>query len=454
MASFKKNAFLTLAAYMAVMALDKGAGFVVAFALRHNPGDKGALDLIGNLGFILMAFGNMGLATSLVYFLRRGRFPLSEVVESTVAAGASAGTALAALALGAVALASVLWPGSVTLPPLDLIVPALAVVPLLLCTSYLNSAQIAEGRIGGYNLVNLLPALLFLPVFLLFFLTGHDAVRGSIWARSLVTLLAFGAALLLARRMLRFRPRFHGAFLKAALGYGWRANVMSLLTVLGQRLDLYLVALLAPGGLKEKAAAAGVYSLSVTLAELVWHLPDSMRDVFFSRVAGQSAEEARAFTPVVSRNLLALALLSGLLVFFPGAWLADWIFPSFVGLTASMRILLPGSLAYVVAKILHFDLAGRGRINLGILCTGITVAVMIVLDFLWIPRFGAQGAAAASLVAYLASALASVLIYARVAGVAALDLLVPRRSDRAHYRAAWEGLKRRLAPVFRPGGLP
>ena len=464
MTSFKRSMVLTFAAYMGVILLDRGAGFVVAYALRRNPGDKGALELIGNLGFILMSLGNLGLATSLVYFLRRKLHGLRAVVETTFAMGGLVGTGLAAATIAGAVLVAHL--SAYSMPALHLLVPAVAVVPLLLCTSYLNSAQVAVGRVEAYNLVNLIPSLLFLPFFLVLFLTGTDAVASSIWSRALVTVLAFLAVFFLVRRLLKFVPRLHGSFLRPAVGYGWRANVMSLFTVLGHRLDLYLVWLLVPGPLNgadglpgPPLVATGIYGFSVTMAELVWHLPESMRDIFFSRVAGHDEEEARAFTPVVVRNLFLLSLLGGVLVWGPGTWLARLIFADLVGDGGCLRLLLPGAVAYVAAKIIHFDLAGRGRINLGILCTGLTLAVMVLFDWLLIPGWGAEGAesgakgaALASMIAYVVTSVFSVLLYCRVAGVGVGEVLLPRRSDLVHYRAVWEGILRRIHGTAKGGG--
>ena len=51
--------------------------------LEDEPNIKGALDLLTQLPFIMMAVANLGLATSSVYYLRKGKFAVQKVVETT-----------------------------------------------------------------------------------------------------------------------------------------------------------------------------------------------------------------------------------------------------------------------------------------------------------------------------------------------------------------------------------
>ena len=130
-----------------VVLIDKGAGFVLYKLLEDTPGVKGAVDLLATLPFIMMAVANLGLATSGVYFLRKGMFGLRQVAETSSLVAVAWGTGVAAVAIVA----------SQTVLPLirpnwnfDLgyVVPISLCVPFLLAAFYLPAAMARARRLG------------------------------------------------------------------------------------------------------------------------------------------------------------------------------------------------------------------------------------------------------------------------------------------------------------------
>jgi O-antigen/teichoic acid export membrane protein len=296
-----------------------------------------------------------------------------------------------------------------------------------------------------------------LPAFLLsyFVLSDREHIFAGVWARFFPAFVVAGVAIWLMRKHIGFRPRLNGAFYRRALGYGWRANVNSTLTWLNHRIDLFLMLplLISIGGLSAKEAAAQVafYSLAVTLAELIWYVPDALRDLLFSKVAGLPKREARAFTPVVCRNALLVCVLAG------GALFAvhDFAFGIFLGddwarwsgdVTPSFAILLVGTAAFTLAKIIQSDLAARGRINTCIGLGSIVLVSMTLLDLFLVPQLGAVGAATGSSIAYVLSAIVSVIVYVRGSRVRISQLLIPHSEDREQWRDLIQSLRARFGP--------
>jgi O-antigen/teichoic acid export membrane protein len=460
---FRRWVVFTFAIHVLVILLDKGAGLIVFKLLEDRPELKGTADLLTTLPFIMMAIANLGLATSSVYFLRRGDFS----VES-----ASRTTAMVALVWGgAVALLSIV--ASQTLLPLiksnwsyDLayVVPICLCVPLLLTISYFNSLQLAVERIRDYNLVHLLASISFLPLFLLawWWFDGNVAAGvavGRLAAAALVT----AATLWMLRGIARWRPRIDWTFLRAGLRYGWKANLTSVLTYLNHRIDLFLVPFLFLTG---PAAVAGLlplelrdvqlqeaafYSLAVTFAELVWHFPEAMRDLFFSKVAGSTHDEARWMTPALTRLCLAAAFIGAVLIYFavdpamallsPQEWGPTWSGT----VVPAMLLLIPGTVAFAVAKILQNDLAARGRLDQCLVACLISLVAMLVLDWLWIPADGALGAARASSIAYGAASAYLLVAYRLSGGAPIRECLIVRSSDWRYVtgvlQAVWEKVR-------------
>jgi O-antigen/teichoic acid export membrane protein len=469
--NFRRWVVFSFAMHVVVIVLDKGAGLVLTLLLADNPDYKGVADLLTNLPFILMAVANLGLATSLVYFIRRERTDVQKVAETTSLVAVVWGSLVGLLGMGMMLIVVPWLKPEWSVRP-SLVIPVCACVPFLLLTSYFNSIQLATERVRDYNLVHVLSSAAFLPLFLLFFWLGGGgpaAAEGVVLGRLSVSVLMTVVVLWLLRGVVRLRPRLHVDFLRKGVAFGWKANVTSVLTYLNHRLDLLILPLLfVPVVLEGRDPVEAVkdevafYSLAVTLAELIWHFPEALRDLFFSKVAGETHERARQVTPVLSRLCLAVAVIGvvvvavlfwplfavlggirGLFGGDPDVFHAEWlptVWPAFLWLA-------PGTAAFTVAKILQNDLAARGHLNACMASGLISFVGMVVLDVLWVPTGGAIGAAKASSVAYLLAAAYTLWIYPRSGGASALECVVPRRGDLAHVReiaaSVWRKIRRK-----------
>ena len=464
--SFKRSVFFTFLVQLAIVGMDKLSGFIVLKLVEQrvrteNPSwatkaiaeevaaIKGALDQLSILPYVLMALANLGFATSTVYLLRKGRFTVREAGETTSFLAIVWGSLLAAGAFG-----FTLWMGTPQhpAPRISYLLPVVALVPVLLTTSYFNSIQLATGRIRDFNLVHLMSSMPFLPVYLfLFVVLGLGPIESGIYSRALMLLCACFLAIRLVRDLVPWRPRLHRAFFKEAVLYGWRANVNSTLTYLNHRLDIYLVGLLfIVTDPTLSKAEVGLYSTAVTFAELIWHLPEAMRDLFFSRVAGQSEEEAQKFTPVVCRNMLLICALGalGVCVFldpamrlvFPEMWPNSWA-PKVM---PCLHWLLPGTLAFTVSKVLQTDLVARGRINTTVVASALVLVLTTACDFLLIPQRGALGAAIGSTVGYVVGTVFTLIAYLRSVPVRWFACLIPHREDLEHYKRGIRRVLQRL----------
>ncbi len=466
--NFRRWVVFSFAMHIVVIALDKGAGLVLTMLLAENADYKGYADLLTTLPFILMSVGNLGLATSLVYFVRRENYDVQKVAEATSLVALVWGSFIALLGM-AVMLFLVPWLRPDWSAQPWLVIPLCSCVPFLLLSSYLNSIQLATERVRDYNLMHVLGSATFLPLFLLFYWLGGGgaaAAQGVVLGRLSVAVLMVGAVWWMLRGVVKVRPRLHLDFLRKGIAFGWKANVTSVLSYLNHRLDLLILPFVfVPLGLVGQASIGAVkaevafYSLAVTLAELVWHFPEALRDLFFSKVAGETHEQARKVTPVLSRMCLAVAVIGTLLLiagFWPlfgmlgviHGWLrgnADvfhtgWlptVWPAFLWLA-------PGTVAFTVVKILQNDLAARGHLNACMKSGALSFVTMIALDVLWIPSGGAIGAAQASTVAYLVAAAYMLWIYPRLGGASALECIVPQRGDMQYVREIASGIWRKL----------
>lgn len=460
--NFRRWVVFTFLIHVLVVVVDKGGGLVLYLLTANQPAQHGKSGIAASLPFILGAVANLGLATALVYFVRRGRFSPQTCFETAMAVALGWGGFVAVAAAGIT-----LW----VLPAIDpawtfdpwVVLPVCGSVPLLLVASYANSTQLATEHIRDYGIVHLVTSLAFLPAFFAcFFLFGGEVAMehvplGVAWGRLASTLLVALLTLWLVRKVVTLRVRVDREFLGEAVRFGWKANLTSTLSYLNHRLDLVVLggvvfAAARQGGLDEALAKdragsqVGFYSMAVTWAELVWHFPEAMRDLFFSKVAGSSDAQAREMTPVLARLGLAISVVGaaaivlvtdpvmGLITFVARGDAAVWHLNWSPTVCASLLVLAPGTVAYTVSKVLQADLAARDRLQTCVWAQGLVLVTMLALDFLWIPVHGAIGAAAASSVAYVVGTVWTVYAYAQQTGIPAWRCLIVHGSDFRYIR--------------------
>ena len=317
--NFRRWVVFTFLVHVLVVVVDKGGGLILYLLTANQPAQHGRSGIAASLPFILGAIANLGFATALVYFVRRGRYAAQVCFETSMGVALVWGSFVAGAALF-VTLVVLPWFGF----QLDWygVLPICAVVPFLLLASYANSTQLATERIKDYGLVHVVTAVGFLPAFFaVFFALGGVVADGHVplavaWGRLASTIVVAALTLWLVRKVVTVRVRFHGEFLRDALRFGWKANLTSTLAYLNHRLDLVVLgavyfATQLDAGVASRAAEdiaatqVAFYSMAVTWAELVWHFPEAMRDLFFSKVAGISYGQGRDLAPLPSPTRLS-----------------------------------------------------------------------------------------------------------------------------------------------------
>jgi O-antigen/teichoic acid export membrane protein len=177
-------------------------------------------------------------------------------------------------------------------------------------------------------------------------------------------------------------------------------------------------------------AAVGIYSVGVSLAELLWQLPQSAAYVLFPKAAGSSATHMNRFTPRVLAVTLGLTTLGAIGLAVLGPWLIPFFFSRrFEGSYAPMLALLPGVILLGGGKILTNDIAGRGYPEYNSITSAIVVVMTVWLTLWLIPTYGIIGASVASTIAYATAFVISLAIYRRISrrGASSAEAVVAAR---------------------------
>jgi O-antigen/teichoic acid export membrane protein len=185
------------------------------------------------------------------------------------------------------------------------------------------------------------------------------------------------------------------------------------------------------------ATQTGLYTAAVSIAEMAWLLPKAIANILFPTISSLESEKANDLT--TRANRIQLWLMGVVFIIFSP--LLFIIIPfvlgqEFAASALTCMLLLPGILGFSIVRVLYSDVSGRGKPELGTLSVAFSVLLTLILDLFLIPRYGINGAAVASSLAYLASSILITNFFRRLSGVSTKEILIINRSDLIFIREA------------------
>ncbi len=174
----------------------------------------------------------------------------------------------------------------------------------------------------------------------------------------------------------------------------------------------------------------GIYSLAVNLAQLFWMLPNSVGTVLFPTTASLDSEKALQYTKMLCRIVFTITLLLGVI----GGGIFAYFIPYIYGIQFSSSaklflILLLGVLPFSIKIIIASYYGGIKKTKIDMMGSVIAFLVCLILDFILIPKYGAIGAATASVFAYFCNTLFMIVTFNDITGASFSSFLVIKRSD-------------------------
>jgi O-antigen/teichoic acid export membrane protein len=307
--------------------------------------------------------------------------------------------------------------------------------PLYLLVRYLGALNLGEGRIGVYNLARVLIASVYTAALLILLLLGIVEVGAFAAAYAASWLATLAVLLVWSSRGIRrgvFRPRGDLGTARSAWSVGYRTFLGSLAPVDSLQLDVLLTtAILGP-------LDAGLYFVATSAGAVVRTWGTTLGALSLPRVAAAATrQEALAVMSFYVRVTMALSgVFAAALFIFAGPLLRLVYGEQYVPAQTLVRILMAGMLAASLRYVLGDGLRGLGAYSRAthaeILGWVVGGAALVVL----LPRWGANGVAAAVSVSY-ATTLVAMLGFSRRSGARWSRLLVPTLADVSHGMAVF-----------------
>lgn len=308
--------------------------------------------------------------------------------------------------------------------PWTILPAAVSLIPTAL-TTIAGGYALGKHRVEVANYFSILTtfATLLAITFGMLFVAKTANVAVEMW---LVATIASGilAAVYVRNGSLR-SARGPDVEFRSFLAFAAKAGSSNILTVLNLRVDVYIIAALT------SAAALGVYTVAVSGAETLKILTLVLSQSAGPKIGSIDRVESASFTSKCVRNNLLIAIVPCALIIALGPYLLQLLYgPKFLSGGSALQILAIGVFASAPSSLLaaYYTLK-LGRPMVGFWINALSAAICAALSFALIPRFGMNGAASASTIAYVVSQGVMLWIFIRDTRQPLFTVLFVQRDD-------------------------
>ncbi len=195
--------------------------------------------------------------------------------------------------------------------------------------------------------------------------------------------------------------------IKSVLLYSIKVHPSILLTEVEYRADIFIILFFLD------ATAVGIYSIAVTIAQILWYASNSVNSIYFPYLASLSENKSSNLfsIKVIKFNfIINLVLILGLGAI--GSFFIEILYGKlFYEAYFVLLILLPGLLSDTVGRNLAAWLKGIGDPNILSFVSLASLVINLLLNIILIPLHGIYGAAVASVVTYALRSIVLMVIF-------------------------------------------
>ena len=387
-----------------MIAMFCGFGVSILIGRVLGPEGRGIYGMVMTIIMLALNFGLFGFAGANTFLISRDKIHSKALgVQSLIV-----GLVGAFIVMIIVVVVNAYWPK--VLGDLDstLLWVTIAMVPLYLWGSSFSSAYLGRGKIVIYMMFEMGQRAIFMVVAVVAF----GFLSWDMNSYMIAVLVALGIMISLYVgwyfKSSPDGPTFNSKMFSAALGYGTRSYVASVVTFAVLRSGIFFV------NYYMGTAQAGLFSVAQQMAELLVIVPSVIGTILFSRIAGGDSKELtarviRTATVIFLPLFLFLAMFRNILVtLLFGA--------EFLPAAHVFLIFLPGTFFLGLEVLIVSDIQGRGYPWAAALAW-IPILIMNVIGYMiLIPRFGIDGAAFSSTISFITIFVYILWYYKRISG--------------------------------------
>lgn len=204
--------------------------------------------------------------------------------------------------------------------------------------------------------------------------------------------------------------------------FGYLPMLSLLLMTLNYKVDI----LMLKACKSIKMIDIGIYSVGVSIAELVWFIPDVFREVLFNKTAHNDDDDIISVIRVSNYVMLAVAVVE---LIFGKHFIVICYGKEYLQSFQVLLILLLGVPAMAWFKIIYtlFNAQGKRKTSFSLLF--LSAILNIIVNYLIIPVWEIYGAALASVCSYAICGFVFLYMYSRMIKCNMLSFFIIHKSD-------------------------
>lgn len=198
--------------------------------------------------------------------------------------------------------------------------------------------------------------------------------------------------------------------------------VITLFTIFNYSLDVIILKFFVEN------EQLGLYSVGVTLASMLWIIPDAFKDVLFNRTAKDDSIKAIILSIKINLYLCFIIIIGFVVIGKPFISLVYGI--EYAEAYIVSIILFLGTIPMIFFKLINTLYQAIGKQKFSFIILFISVFFNVIMNFLLIPYFGIAGAAISSVLSYAICGIVILISFVRKYSINYKDIFFFNKSEK------------------------
>lgn len=427
--SYKKNIVSNFINQIIKIALGFFTSVIIARQL--GPNKQGYIAYILLVFSLIGDYGHLGINNSVTYFQKRSKYSEEKVYSVNL-------TYLFLIFPIIVAIMSFLKINNIILNDYNYYFFIGGLI-LVISTFVLNATTaffIGSEKIIELNKYTL--TVFFIQSFLIILLWIIGRLNIYTYFTLKVASVLVNSIILLNKINIKYTFSIDKELLKSEFKYGIILYLAALFIYLNYRSDQFMIKQMLG------SSKLGIYSIGVTLAELVFLIPNSVGTAFIGRLYNTNEKNDRELTALTVKYTFYICILVVLIGLCMIPLIPIIYGKKYLAATTVTAILFFGIIFASIGKVAYGYFIAKGRPQVHLILTVICLGSNIIMNMYFIPKFGINGAAIASSISYTCYGVSYIIYFIKNENFKLRDFFAFNKVDKEMFQNLLLKVKSRL----------
>tara|TARA_B100000508_G_scaffold141091_1_gene146352 strand:+ start:88672 stop:89970 length:1299 start_codon:yes stop_codon:yes gene_type:complete len=368
---------------------------------------------------IFMSFGSLGIRQSTTYLVGQKKYNDQEIKNSITQIW------LFSTILGITICMLIMVNFIAVKHNVFLLVLAISPIPFKLFNTYNSGFFLGKNRIKEFNRINWVPPVSIFCATAIFLLMFDLSLEGYLFALIIgplgVSIFLMSRDNLLYYLKLKINVKIISKLMSLGLIYAFALLIINL----NYKFDIIMLQKMS------SMYELGIYSKGANITQFLWQIPMLLSTIVFARSAiSKNGREFSVKVAILLRFSFVFITIGSVILWI----LSDYIIIGMFGIEFSesvsvLNYLLPGVVLLTIYKVMNMDLAGKGKPWISIIAMVPALILNIVLNYYYIPLYGADGSAIASTISYSVAAIIFLFLYSYAVKMPLREIIMYKKND-------------------------